>query len=73
MQFRCQQCHKPFALNKDQIIAALNAMAAERLTHYNLNCPHCRRMVRVSQKELLRYAPDWKKPEPAQSQVDAPS
>jgi RNase P subunit RPR2 len=66
MQIRCQQCHKPFALGKEQVIEALNYLAAEKLQHYNVNCPHCRRMMRVSRKELLRSAPDWKEPEETQ-------
>jgi RNase P subunit RPR2 len=67
MQIRCQQCHRPFAIGKEQVIDALNQMAAENLTHYNVSCPHCRKMMRVSQKELLRSAPDWQKPEPESS------
>ena len=68
MQIRCQQCHKPFALNKDQIHAALDSMAAEDLQHYNAFCPHCRRVNRVARKALLRFAPDWQKSEPVEPQ-----
>ncbi len=64
MQIRCQHCHKPFALNKDQIHAALDSMASENQQHYNASCPHCRRVNQVARKALLRYAPDWQKPEP---------
>jgi hypothetical protein len=65
MQIRCQQCHRPFALKKDEIMQALDEMAEEDLTHYNVNCPHCRKMMRITKKSMLRYAPGWKKKEPS--------
>ena len=60
MQIRCQNCHKPFALNKDVIHAALDQLTSENQNHYNAQCPHCRRMNRVSLQELERAAPDWR-------------
>jgi phage FluMu protein Com len=63
MQIRCYHCHKPFALGKDTIHAALNMMAAENLSHYNAQCPHCRRANRISFEELQHAAPDWEREE----------
>lgn len=60
MQIRCYNCHKPFALGKDAVHAALDTLNAEGLSHYNAYCPHCRRANRVSREELQRAAPDWK-------------
>ncbi len=60
MQIRCYHCHKPFALSKDVVHEALDALTEQDLGHYNAQCPHCRRMNRVSRDELLRAAPDWK-------------
>lgn len=59
MQIRCRNCHKPFALGKEAVYYALDTMTAKGLNHYNANCPHCRRVNRVSLEELLRAAPDW--------------
>jgi len=59
MQLRCYNCHRPFSLSKDTIYAALDKVAAENLTHYDVPCPHCRRVNRVSPKELRRAAPNW--------------
>lgn len=59
MQIRCTHCHKPFALGKDAIHAALDAIEAEHLIHFNAYCPHCRRANRISRQELRRAAPDW--------------
>jgi phage FluMu protein Com len=60
MQILCYHCHKPYALNKETIHQALDQVNSEGLSHYDVACPHCRRVNRVSQKELLRAAPDWK-------------
>lgn len=61
MQIRCTNCHKPFAISKAAVHAALDMMEEQDLAHYNAQCPHCRRMNRVSKQELLRAAPDWQK------------
>lgn len=61
MQIRCYNCHKPFALGKSAVHAALEVITAEELSHYNAPCPHCRRVNRVSRAELLRAAPDWQR------------
>ncbi len=70
MQIRCAQCHKPFALNKEVVHAALDTITEQGLNHYNTYCPHCRRANRVSREELLRAAPGWGK-ETAGKQVEA--
>jgi hypothetical protein len=63
MQIRCQNCHKPFALSKEVVHAALDAMAAQHLDHYyNVQCPHCHKLARVPRTDLQHAAPDWKEP-----------
>lgn len=59
MQIRCQQCHRPFAIGKEEVHAALDMLFEDDLAHYNAQCPHCRRVNRVAREELLRVAPDW--------------
>lgn len=61
MQIRCYNCHKPFALNKETIEEAINQVTSQNLAHYNVSCPHCRRVNRVSRQELLRAVPDKEK------------
>jgi hypothetical protein len=61
MQIRCYNCHKPFALGKEAVHAALDQVVAEDLSHYNAVCPHCRRVNRISRQELMRAAPDWER------------
>ncbi len=60
MQIRCYHCHKPFALGKDAIYAALDLITTEDMGHFNAQCPHCRHANRVSRDELSRAAPNWK-------------
>ena len=61
MQIRCQQCHRPFGLSKEVVHQALEKLEAEDLGHYNAQCPHCRRLNKVSKDELLRASPEWRK------------
>jgi DNA-directed RNA polymerase subunit RPC12/RpoP len=71
MQIRCSQCHKPFALGKESVHAALDVIAEEDNNYFNAACPHCGRSNKVSRDELLRAAPGWTrmeaKAEPEQS------
>lgn len=62
MQIRCFHCHKPFALGKEALHAALEEITAEDMHHYNVHCPHCRRANRLSREEMLRAAPGWTPP-----------
>ena len=59
MQIRCQNCHRPFALSKEAVHTALDIVIAENLKHYDAQCPHCRRVNRISRKQLKRAAPTW--------------
>jgi len=60
MQIRCYHCHKPFAIGRETVHQALDFLTTSGMGHYDAQCPHCRRVNRVSQQELLRAAPDWK-------------
>jgi phage FluMu protein Com len=60
MQIRCYHCHKPFAIGRDAVHQALDILTTSGMSHYDANCPHCRRVNRVSLQELQRAAPDWK-------------
>ncbi len=69
MQIRCNNCHKPFALGKATVHAALDQMTEENMHHFNAQCPHCRRANRVSFEELKRAAPDWE-PTPKEEKTE---
>jgi phage FluMu protein Com len=61
MQIRCFNCHKPYAMGKEDVYAALDEITEQNLVHFNVPCPHCRRVNRVSRDDLLRSAPEWTK------------
>ena len=60
MQIRCYNCRTPINLNRDLVHAALDEMLAQNHNHHNVNCPRCRKVNRVSKKQLRRWAPNWK-------------
>lgn len=67
MQIRCDKCHKPFAIGKQEAHTALDVLQANNLSHYDVQCPHCRRINRVSQQELEHATPDWKSAAPKEA------
>jgi hypothetical protein len=38
MQIRCYNCHKPFAIGKQETHAALDILEAGNLSHYDAPC-----------------------------------
>jgi phage FluMu protein Com len=52
-------CQTMFALSREEMVAALQSMEAEGLTHYDAHCPKCRRANRVEQKKLELANPNW--------------
>lgn len=54
MQLRCFKCHRPFALNKEAVLAAYEFVTSNDLSHYDVVCPHCKRVNPVSRQELQR-------------------
>ena len=60
MQIRCYKCHTPFSLNREIVHAALDEVHSEGLNHYNAICPKCRRVNKLSKKQLKHAAPTWK-------------
>ena len=57
MQTRCYRCGWSFAIKQDEIVAALNALEAEGGVHYDIRCPRCRHINKLSIEQLRRSAP----------------
>jgi hypothetical protein len=70
MQVHCNHCHRPYALNKNEVHAALDLLEEHQQGHYNTPCPHCGRINRVSRNELQRAAPDWIKTTTEETKAD---
>lgn len=60
MQINCYSCHNRFTMRREEVLAALDQMVAEDLSHYNAVCPRCGKSNKVSMKQLKRWAPQWK-------------
>ena len=59
MNLRCMYCQTMFGVSRDVMLAGLQTMEAENLTHYDIYCPKCRRANRVERKKLERANPNW--------------
>lgn len=59
MNLRCMYCQTMFGVSRDVMLVGLQTMEAEKLTHYDIYCPKCRRANRVERKKLERANPNW--------------
>lgn len=57
MQVRCQRCSFMFTLSRDAIATALTEAQKAQAKHYNVECPKCRRQIKVPVKQLQRFHP----------------
>jgi len=57
MQVRCQRCGYMFTLSREIVAAALEEVAQTQAKHYAVDCPKCRRQVKVPVTELQRGHP----------------
>jgi len=49
-----------FGVGRDVMLIGLQTMEAEKLTHYEVHCPKCRRANRVERKKLELANPNWR-------------
>ena len=59
MNLRCAFCQTPYAISRNEILAALQHMEAEKLIHYDAHCPRCQRATRVQRQKLELAFPNW--------------
>jgi phage FluMu protein Com len=62
---RCQRCSHMFSLSVDQVVAALDQLSEKGESHYGVECPRCRHLVKVPRGDLERM-----RPRPAESSVE---
>ena len=58
MQVRCQRCNYSFTLSRQAVTAALEEISKTSSKHYNVECPKCRRQIKIQSREILRLKPD---------------
>ena len=59
MNLRCMYCQTMFGVSRDVMLVGLQTMEAEKLDHYDVHCPKCRRANRVERKKLEMANPNW--------------
>jgi hypothetical protein len=52
-------CQTMFGVSREVMLIGLQTMEAEKLTHYDIHCPKCRRANRVERKKLELANPNW--------------
>jgi phage FluMu protein Com len=57
MQTRCYRCGWSFAIKNEEIVAALHNLEAEGGVHYDVRCPRCRHINKLSIEQLRRAVP----------------
>lgn len=60
MNLRCSFCQTPFTMGRIDKLTALQHMDAEKLSHYDVHCPRCRRATPVQRKLMELTLPNWR-------------
>jgi len=60
MNIRCAFCQTPYAIGRTEILAGLQKIEAENLSHYDAHCPRCRRVTQIPRQKLELAFPNWK-------------
>ena len=60
MNLRCSYCQTPFTLGRMDKLNALQHMELEKLTHFDVYCPRCRRATPVQRTKMELTIPKWR-------------
>ena len=60
MNIRCAFCQTPYTLSRVIMLDALQEVDSNNLTHYDAQCPRCRRATRVPRQRLEMAMPNWR-------------
>ena len=60
MNLRCSYCQTPFTIGRVETLDALQHMDANNLTHYDAQCPRCRRSTQIVRQRLEMSMPNWR-------------
>jgi DNA-directed RNA polymerase subunit RPC12/RpoP len=53
IQVRCQRCGHMHTLSREATAAAAEELKETKASHYNVECPKCRRLVKVRAADIL--------------------
>ena len=57
MQIRCYRCGWSFALKKEELAFAVEALEESGGVHYDVRCQRCRHTNKLSLEQLKKFAP----------------
>jgi DNA-directed RNA polymerase subunit RPC12/RpoP len=57
MQVRCQRCGFMHTMSRAALETAFAELDENPAKHYNVECPKCRRQIKVPVKQLQRFRP----------------
>jgi len=60
MNLRCAFCQTPYTIGRIEKLDALQHMDVNNLSHYDAQCPRCRRSTQVPRKRLEMTMPNWR-------------
>src|SRR5215208_1286823 len=60
MNIRCAFCQTPYTLSRVAMLDALQEVDSQNLTHYDAQCPRCRRATRIPRQKLEMAMPNWR-------------
>lgn len=60
MNIRCSFCQTPYTLSRVQMLDALQEVDSQKLTHYDAQCPRCRRATQIPRQRLEMAMPNWR-------------
>lgn len=60
LNIRCAFCQTPYTLSRVTMLDALQELDAHKLTHYDAQCPRCRRATQIPRQRLEMAMPNWR-------------
>lgn len=60
MNIRCSFCQIPYAISRVDLLDALQEIDSKKLTHYDAQCPRCRRSTPIPRQRMEMFMPNWR-------------
>lgn len=67
MNVRCPFCRTSFNLSREFVAQAVAEADEKKQKHYGVECIKCRKVIKVSVKQMKRFVPPVPEPEATQN------
>jgi len=57
MHVRCSYCRHSFNLSRDYMVEAVNKAIEKRQKYHAMECPNCRKLIKVPLRQMQRFVP----------------